>query len=173
MFIAHLPTGYLASKALAPVLQKYTVNYKQLMFWGLLGAIAPDFDLLYFFLIDHQQHHHHLYFPHLPIVWLALFSLSLLWFRHDRQHGSLALIFSINGFIHLLLDSVVGDVWWLAPVIDKPYALFHIEALHQPWWLNFLLHWSFLLELIICLLALAVCYRQRRLRPATSNINTP
>lgn len=162
MFIAHLPAGYITSTAFAPFFKKYGVTYKQLMIYGLLGAIAPDFDLLYFFLVDNRQHHHHMYFPHLPIVWLLLLGLSLLWFKYDRQRGSLALIFSINGFIHLLLDSVVGDIWWLAPVIDKAYALFHIEALHQPWWLNFLLHWSFLLELSICLVALLVFLKSKR-----------
>lgn len=162
MFIAHLPTGYITTTALAPFFQKQGVTYKQLMICGLLGAIAPDFDLLYFFLVDNQQHHHHMYFPHLPIVWLVLLGLSLLWFKLNPRYSSLALVFSINGFIHLLLDSVVGDIWWLAPVIDKPYALFHIEALHQPWWLNFLLHWSFLLELSICLVAVIIFLRSRR-----------
>ena len=170
MFIAHLPAGYLVTRCLAPALRKYQPDYRQLMGWGLLGAIIPDVDLLYFFLIDHQQHHHHMYFPHLPIVWLVLLGLSLLWFRYDRRRGSLALIFSINGFIHLLLDSVVGDIWWLAPFIDKPYALFHIEALHQPWWLNFLLHWSFLLELSISLAAVLVFVGARQQQsPAIQN----
>jgi len=51
--------------------------------------------------------------------------------------------FCLNGFVHLLLDSVVGDIWWLALFVDRPVALATVTARHQPWWLNFALHWSF------------------------------
>ena len=76
---------------------------------------------------------------------------SSIWFKlaHKKSGAALALIFSINGFIHMLLDSIVGDIWWLAPVIDQPYALFTVEAVYKPWWLNFILHWSFALEILV------------------------
>jgi len=54
---------------------------------------------------------------------------------------------------HLLLDTIVGDIWWFAPFIDKPFAFFTVPALYKPWWLNFLLHWSFALELAVFALA--------------------
>lgn len=64
-----------------------------------------------------------------------------------------------------VLDSVVGDIWWFAPFVDRPFALFTVPALYKPWWLNFFLHWSFALELAICAWALATYRRRRRTRP--------
>ncbi len=56
--------------------------------------------------------------------------------------------------MHMLLDSIVGDIWWFAPFVDQPYALFTVEAVYKPWWLNFILHWSFAIEIGILLWAL-------------------
>lgn len=46
--------------------------------------------------------------------------------------------------------------------IDRPYVLSTVSALFKPWWRNFVLHWSFALELGICAWALVI-YRRRRL----------
>lgn len=54
------------------------------------------------------------------------------------------------------LDSIVGDVWWFAPLLDRPFALFTVPALYQPWWLNFILHWSFGLEISLWIWALLI-----------------
>jgi hypothetical protein len=62
--------------------------------------------------------------------------------------------------LHVILDSLVGDIWWLAPFVDRSYALFTVPAVRSPWWMNFLLHWSFAVELAICFWALLV-YRKR------------
>jgi hypothetical protein len=62
--------------------------------------------------------------------------------------------------LHLVLDSFVGDIWWFAPFIDRPYAMFTVPAIYTPWWLNFFLHWTFAVELGICVWALLI-YRQR------------
>jgi inner membrane protein len=43
----------------------------------------------------------------------------------------------------------VGGIRWLAPWSDRFYRLAVVPALHHPWWLNFALHGSFLLELVI------------------------
>jgi len=70
------------------------------------------------------------------------------------------------GVLHMLLDSIVGDIWWFAPFVDQAYALFNVPARYQPWWLNFLLHWSFALELALWVWAF-VLYRARR-KPAAA-----
>ena len=76
-------------------------------------------------------------------------SLLALRLKKRKPLTFLALIFSVGGLLHMLLDSVVGDIWWLAPIVDQPYALFTVPARFQPWWLNFVLHWSFVIELLI------------------------
>ncbi|MCM0684581.1 hypothetical protein [Akkermansia massiliensis] len=48
MFIAHLPAGYL----LAKTIRLRTPGRKAVMTAALLGAIAPDLDLFYFYTLD-------------------------------------------------------------------------------------------------------------------------
>ena len=81
--------------------------------------------------------------------------------RGQESGAVLALIFSLNGFVHMLLDTVVGDIWWFAPFVDKPFALFSVASVYKPWWLNFILHWTILLEIAICLWAFLLWRRKR------------
>ena len=164
MFIGHLPVGYLISKCLARRLRATGVEERRLVAAGLLGAVVPDVDLLYFYLIDERQHHHHLYFPHLPVVWLALTGVSAAWVFAPRSRAIalLVFIFSLNGLAHMLLDSVAADIWWFGPWVDMPLSLVTVPVRFEPWWLNFLLHWTFLLEVLVLLLAVYVWHRTRQ-----------
>lgn len=174
MFIGHLPAGYIAGRLLRQSYAHTGVQARWFIAAAMLGGIAPDFDLLYFYLIDHRQHHHHSYWPHFPIVWLSLLVVSCLWYRFSSSPSSssrppspssraaLAMIFSISGCIHICLDSIVGDIWWFAPFVDQPFALFTVKARYQPWWLNFILHWTFALELLIVTWAIALWWRKPR-----------
>jgi hypothetical protein len=151
MFIGHFPAGYVASKLLFRHFETAGAPLNSFLCAGLFGAIAPDLDMMYFHLVDHCQHHHHKYVTHFPVVWVSLLLISFIWLflARSKANAALAAIFSLNGFIHMTLDSIVGDVWWLAPFIDKPFAFFTVPALYKPWWLNFLLHWSFAMELAV------------------------
>ncbi|MDD2776997.1 MAG: metal-dependent hydrolase [Gallionella sp.] len=162
MIIGHAPAGYIAAKLLLQNFIRRGISPRKFLVVGILGALAPDLDMFYFYLIDHRQHHHHSYVSHFPILWLCLLVISLLWMRHNlsSKAASLAFIFCLSGFIHLILDSIVGDIWWFAPFIDRPFAMFTVPALYQPWWLNFIFHWSFALELALWVVALFI-YRQR------------
>ena len=164
MIIGHLPAGYIASTFLSSKLTVIGVARKWLMWAGMFGAIAPDLDMLYFHLVDQRQHHHHTYWTHYPVVWGAALIASMAWLGWaKRSHpAAIAVMFSLNGFIHLLLDTIVGDIWWLAPFVDQRFSLFTVPALYQPWWLNFVLHWSFALEL--GLLAWAIYLRRVKWR---------
>lgn len=129
---------------------------------GIVGGLALDFDMLYFYLMDNRQTHHHKYISHWPLLWLGLLAVSALWLRLNRRSKSafLGVVFCLASVLHIILDSFFGDVWWFAPFIDKPYALFTVPALFKPWWLNFILHWSFAIELAILAWAFLV-YRRR------------
>lgn len=151
MIIGHLPSGYIAAKLLIKKYWPTEHNTTAIKTACITGAIAPDFDMLYFYLVDNKQHHHHSYWPHYPIVWTTLICISALWSAKakNKYWAKLLLLFSCCGFLHILLDSIVGDIWWGAPFIDKPFSLFTVPALYTPWWLNFILHWSFLFELVL------------------------
>jgi hypothetical protein len=161
MIIGHLPAGYIASRLLFGRLQSAGLRWQPVVIAGLLGAVAPDFDMLYFLFVDHGRHQHHTYLTHWPIVWGGLLLLSAAWLATGRRRGAAALaaLFSLNGFIHIMLDSVAGDIWWLAPLPGRPFSLFAVQPQYHPWWLNFLLHWTFAIELGLLAWAL-VLWRQ-------------
>jgi inner membrane protein len=162
MFIGHAPSGYIISSLLLRRFISCGITVRQFLFAGIFGAIAPDIDMFYFYLVDHRQHHHHTYFTHFPVLWIALLVFSVAWLRLSRsgKGAVLSFIFCLGGSIHMVLDSVVGDIGWLAPFVDHPFAMFTVPALYTPWWLNFLLHWSFAVELILVGWALAI-HRKR------------
>lgn len=163
MFIGHLPAGYLITRALARSPALTSCATRGLLAAGLLGSVFPDVDLFYFYLIDHRQTHHHLYWTHWPVFWLALLACAMVGctLAGKRHYLSYVYVFVLNIVVHLLLDTIVGDIWWLAPALMKPFALFNVPALYQPWILNFLLHWSFLLELALLAAAFAVFHKHR------------
>jgi inner membrane protein len=169
MIIGHLPAGYIFARLISQRIQTYCVEPKHFVWACILGALAPDFDMLYFHLIDHRQHHHHTYFTHFPIVWVGLLLGSFFWLCVVNNKGGamLATAFSLNGFIHMFLDSIVGDIWWFAPFIDQPFAFFTVPALYKPWWLSFIFNWSFLIEVVFVLWAGALWYRGRARKPST------
>jgi hypothetical protein len=161
VFIAHLPAGYISSKLLFSRFKAHGVTLKSFLFAGVLGAVAPDLDMLYFYFFDHRQYHHHTYVTHFPIVWVSclLAATTWLYLSKSKTMATLAVIFSLNGLIHMVLDTVVGDIWWLAPMVDKPLAFFTVHPIYKPWWLNFILHWSFALEVGILLWALYIWHK--------------
>ena len=169
MFIAHLPAGYLLSRQLiaSPLISRSTLGLP-LLIAGLIGSLFPDIDLLYFYLIDARQHHHHSYWTHLPITWLLLTPLVWLLIRPRRWRPAV-LLFGACALLHLLLDSMTGSIAWLCPFDCQGFHLVTVTARHQPWWLNFILHWTFIIELLITLLASVTIVIDRRQRTTASS----
>lgn len=162
MFIAHAPAGYIMATSLVKRAKNVSASAIAVIAVGVFGAIAPDVDILYFYLIDNRQTHHHKYITHLPIFWLAMLVISIVWLYlyKNKKSPFLILTFSLGGLLHVILDSLTGGIRWFAPFIDKSYPLVVIPAAFKPWWLSFILHWTFVIELSICILALFI-YRQR------------
>ncbi|WP_269473513.1 MULTISPECIES: metal-dependent hydrolase [Methylomonas] len=133
---------------------------------GVVGALAPDLDMFYFYLVDHRQHPHHSYVTHYPVVWLMLLLGSIIGFylSTSKHIATYAAIFSLNGFAHMFFDTIVGDIRWTAPWGNKAFAFFTVPALYKPWWLNFLLHWSFAVELAIVVWAYYLWHKSRHLK---------
>jgi len=130
------------------------------------GSLLPDVDLLYFYLVDGGHTHHHKYVTHWPIAWGAVLALATLWtMANRRSRTALTLVLvAACALVHLAMDTVAGDIWWLAPFVDRPYVIFHVQPRFSPWWLNFVLHPSFLIELALSAWALAL-YGRRTARP--------
>ncbi len=162
MFIAHLPSGYILSVTVLERIRTAPATAFAVVLAGMLGALAPDLDLLYFYLVDHRQTLHHKYISHWPLAWIALLAVAIVWRSLATRSTTalLFLVFCLGAVLHVVLDSFVGDVWWFAPFVDQPYAFFTVPARFKPWWLNFIFHWSFAVELLICVWALLI-YRRR------------
>lgn len=155
MITAHLPSGYLLYRA--------TGRSERLILGAcLLGAVFPDFDLIWFYLIDDRAIHHHRNWVHAPGFWAiaALASTPLLWQLSPplKQAG---LWFFAAWFVHVCLDSIVGSVMWLWPFSDRFFQLAVVQPTHSHFVLSFMAHWSFLLEVGVWLAALALLLQRR------------
>ena len=119
MLTAHLPSGYVLVRVLR---RRCDVPY--LLPAALLGAVLPDFDMIWFLFVDQGAIHHHRYWVHVPLFWavVALVALPLvaLWAR--RYFGT-ACVFFAALLMHLLLDTLSGGILWGAPVSDNLFSL--------------------------------------------------
>ena len=151
MFIAHLPAGYILTKTLQ---KKFDTS--KYLFLGLLGSVIIDFDILYFYLIDNRQNLHHGYWIHIPFYWMIFAVVTILLFLilRKKDYVIASIIFFSNIFLHLLLDTIVGKIQWLYPLTDKGYYLFDVPAVYDFWVWNFVLHWTFLIEVGIVVWAM-------------------
>ncbi len=163
MLIAHLPASYLLTRKMLQLPGiAFDIHFlRPLMVAGLVAGVFPDLDLLYFFLVDHQQHLHHDYWTHLPLFWTLLFAAAITAsaVKRSRRLFNLSLIVYANLILHMLLDTVVGKIKWGGPLSDRVFYLFEVPARFTPWLLNFVLHWTFGLELLLLISAVWI-YRQ-------------
>lgn len=168
MVFGHLPFGYITSELLFNRFKKRHISINTFRFWTMSGAIAPDIDMLFYYVHDdikfHSPHMHHSYFTHFPFFWVKLLGISIVWLLLDNNRGKLsplAFMFTLGGFTHLILDTMTGYVYWLAPFHNK---LFSFET-NNPWETNYFTHWGFGVE--VCLILSAVYLWYKRLNKAS------
>ncbi|MDO4643474.1 MAG: metal-dependent hydrolase [Cardiobacteriaceae bacterium] len=149
MITAHAAAGYIVARWLYR-LKPPRVGARVWAWCGAVSGLLPDIDMLWFYVIDHKTVHHHRYLTHWPLLWLlCLLIAGVCWRRRHSTWTAIALLFAINGMVHMVLDTIVGDIWWLMPSVNQPFSFFTVTPRYQPWWLNFILHWTFLLELAL------------------------
>ena len=167
MLIAHMPAGYLVSRLIADKAATTAKEARIIICCGLFASILPDLDLFYFYLIDNRQNLHHSYWPHIPLYWLALFPFAYLATKKWRTIKLATLTAFANLFVHLLLDSVAGGIHWGYPITKNLYHLITVPSQYSHWIVNFVLHWSFLIEILIISMAAV------RLKKQLSNVIQP
>ena len=163
MFIAHLPAGYLATTGLRARLTG--APWRLLLPVGLVCSVLPDVDLLWFYLVDNRQTEHHAFIAHWPLFWVALAALLFIlpWGRRRTAAQAMIGVGLTSLLLHMVLDSFAASIFWLAPFSDV-----HLNAVEVParldWgvW-NFVFHWTFAIEIAICLAAIIVAARRPRL----------
>jgi inner membrane protein len=160
MFIAHAPAGYLLLKALA-----HRSGYRiSLWLTGLIFAVVPDFDLIWFYAFNSRTIPHHQYVTHWPLFWLVFFGSAFAFAAVLRKSSWRPYLWTglYCVMLHLALDSIAAEILWLAPFSQMQINLVEVPSIYNWWVWNFLLHWTFALELLICALALIVFLRTRR-----------
>ncbi len=152
MFIGHLPGAYLVFRAATPDLGKLAFAA------AMIGAVAPDVDMLWFYLVDNQGHHHHSYLTHRPIIWAGFLMAGMAIRVWALRTGTFLTFFGTGGLVHMVLDSITGEVAWLWPISDATHPLVLVQATHSHWILSFLNHWTFKVEIVITMIALLVWF---------------
>lgn len=163
MLIGHLPAGYLASSAALCHLQVNDNIKQRLLFVGVLCSVIPDFDALYFYLIDSSEHHH-AFISHKPLFWMTVALLggvvAIVMRSRVLQFG--VLIGGANVLLHLALDSIAGRIQWLAPFSSRSLTLVEIPARYDSWIISFVLHWTFALEIVLLVAAISLYIWKQR-----------
>jgi len=151
MFIAHLPAGYLMARRLVPRLAREPRRARSLMVLCLVASVLPDIDLVYFYLFDDRRTLHHDYWTHIPAFWLLATGAAVALFRIARAPVPWSAVAALLAglFLHLALDTVTGGIAWLYPYDIGRYVLVDVPARFDWWVWNFVLHWSFVLEIAI------------------------
>ncbi len=156
MFIAHLPAAYLIAR---PLRNRFWSAGAMVAF--LIGSVAPDLDMIWFYLVDGRATHHHDYLTHRPAIWLGLLFLMLLL---ERRWPRLSPIKwgALGCLLHLALDSIAGQINWGWPIGDWRVTLVHVSATHDHWIKSFAAHWTFQTEILITTCAAILLARTHR-----------
>ncbi len=177
MLSAHCPSGYLLGSLLEKKKNAATAtdiptatDTKASTAWVLpavlIGAMAPDLDMLYFHFVSFGQTHHHMFISHWPLAWLALGvpTLLLVQLKGGRRLRNAAIAFFAGVGLHLLLDSVAAPIFWLMPFAPGRVELVTVPASYSHWILSYLLHWTFLIELSIWAAAIGMYWQRRHVQ---------
>ncbi|MBI1650545.1 metal-dependent hydrolase [Hyphomicrobium sulfonivorans] len=157
MFIAHLPAGYLLSDRLS----QNRSNRRSLMAVGLFASGLPDFDLLWFYFVDGRNTPHHAFVFHWPLFWIGLAATAWILARllHWRSAEPYIFVALACLLLHMVLDSVAAEIHWLKPFSDFQLNLVKVPAGYSWWVWNFILHWTFIVELAITFAAAWMLWR--------------
>lgn len=165
MITAHLPAGYLVGRA-----TELRLEVGPVLIFAVIGGVAPDFDMLYFYLVDAGTTHHHAYLFHLPLFWIGVCVPAI---ALTHALGALSWRNALTGFfaavmLHMVLDSIAAPIFWLRPVADGRIEMIEIPARFDNWIWSFFLHWTILLELAIWLSAIVLFAIRKPPPPAAS-----
>lgn len=159
MLIAHLPSGYI----LGTFARIRWRDGAGIMAAALVGSVIPDIDMLYFHFVDGGRTHHHAYITHWPLFWAAAGLVALAVARRcARQHLAATGAFLAGAMLHMILDTLASPIMWLAPFDHRVFELVVVPATYRNWVMSFVLHWTFALELLICVWALLLGFRRAR-----------
>jgi len=156
MFIGHLPASYLLAQSVSKISPTSLRDSRSIVLVALIGGVLPDVDLLYFYTIGERQVVHHKYWSHTPIYWVVLFICFsfVTYLCESMKMFKLLCVAFLAIVLHIALDTMTGAIHWLHPFSATTITLVHVPAVHGSWVANFLLHWTFAVELLVLISAL-------------------
>ncbi len=86
MFVAHIPSGYIMAVSRLKRVRHFREASSAVIAAGMIGSIGPDFDMVYFYLVDHRQTHHHRYVT--PYAMFTVPALFKPWWLNFFFHWS-------------------------------------------------------------------------------------
>lgn len=127
---------------------------------GLVASVLPDLDLIWFYLVNDRQTPHHAFAFHWPLFWCAIAVASWAVARAAKWPRAQPFIWVAFAclILHMLLDSVAADIDWLMPFAMGRVNFTEVPARFDWWVWSFVFHWTFLLELMIVLVAAIVLW---------------
>ena len=163
MLIAHLPAGYILFKAFDKKNTFLANDRKMLIFGMLLGSVLPDVDTIWFYLVSNRSEVHHNYWTHTPFFWTVVFVLIYAFSRvlKLRKTSLFALWSWLSITLHLVLDSIPGQIRWAWPFSNHAVQFVEILPTHDWWVLSFIFHWTFLLEIVVFVVAIFIYLKDR------------
>lgn len=179
----HLAGGYIATTAvlsLAP--WSFSANeLTALYIIGILAGWIPDIDLFAFYFEKKNNNYstnssHREYITHIPIFWIAMFSLILLIGIICSSPFTIILSFVLltGTMSHLVLDSIDYGIVWLKPFSSKRFCLFPMQLIKEDPKLvatgSLIYYWNYLkgaylkqvtfyAEIIVTIIALIIFYK--------------
>ena len=160
MLTAHAPAGYAVSKLAVSMgwIPKSAASPRTAIGVGVFAALLPDLDMLYFLTIDQRQHLHHSYWTHIPLFWVAVCGAAIIGSFLLRCHRIIPLIVlaGVNLLLHCFLDTIVAGILWHKPFSHRYTVFAEVPNVYPYTALNFILHWTFVLEVLVWLAALGM-----------------
>jgi len=168
MLTAHAPAGYALSKFAAKtgLIPERIAKPRTVIAVGVAASILPDLDLIYFYTVDARQHLHHSYWTHIPAFWLAICCAAAIacYALPYRRAIPLIALAGVNLLLHCFLDSIPTGILWLEPFSHRYIVFSRVPNVYPHTFLNFVLHWTFALEVVIWAAAFAAFAWGRRRR---------
>jgi inner membrane protein len=164
MLIAHLPAGYILFHTVKKNRLLDEKSKRPLFFGILLGSILPDLDTIWFYALSDRSEVHHSYWTHTPFFWTVLFIFGFVASRFFKNQRLSVFILDvwISAMLHLCLDTIAGQIRWAWPFSNRAIQFVEIPATHSWWVMSFINHWTFLLEIILIVIASIIYFKNRQ-----------
>jgi len=140
--------GFVGSAVTYSIVKKKENSFSKLeysLLWiaGITASMFPDLDLLAYFISREVNHRHmltHSLIPYTAALLILLAFILLISKKHTRSRKFSLLLWcvvSLNIFVHLIIDVLMGGTVFLAPITYKMFGFEILLYKERGWILNY------------------------------------